>query len=406
MMSTSHVGKTAWSFGLTAICCLAVSACSSGGGTSLTPEAMGQGPLRDSVVPAGASAAPSLSSPAEGSAGTMMSGNPGNVAMFEGCRIFTAGDYYNADVTNAAVDPHSAAYIRNVLAGGNNPSSGDTTGFAAGTGYEVVNLANDSTQSYKINGAGTGRAAYLFPVPEPWSAAFYIEGPNEPQNGIINKPAGDAHSIVLRVTPPKCYLWEGWHTAFNGTKKNPIANAFFEQDGGEYDLTKPLPILPNGYSSSSTSGMSEFAGMVKFEELATGINHALNIDPWQNALCECFTKPASDTDQVPYQQRGVTKNVPYELPYGAHLRLHANFDDSSFGPQSKAIAEALKHYGGFITDTGGNYVNNNYFYTARPEPGTSGKWSAGDLSNLNKITFGDFDVLTVGPTTPCGPNCH
>ncbi len=35
----------------------------------------------------------------------------GNVARYYGCPVFTAGDYYNAPVTNAAIDPNSANYI-------------------------------------------------------------------------------------------------------------------------------------------------------------------------------------------------------------------------------------------------------------------------------------------------------
>ena len=59
-----------------------------------------------------------------------------------------------------------------------------------------------------------------------------------------------------------------------------------------------------------------------------------------------FVLPASDTDGIVY-----TGSSAYQLPYGAHLRLRASFDISRFGPQSAAIARAMKTYGVYLADT-------------------------------------------------------
>ena len=97
-----------------------------------------------------------------------------------------------------------------------------------------------------------------------------------------------------------------------------------------------------------------------------------------------FVRPASDTDGIAF--KGAS---PYRLPYGAHLRLHASFDISHFGKQSRAIAQAMKTYGIYLADTGSH---DNALYNAVPLDG-AGRWNARDLDALSAIHITDFDVL-------------
>ena len=200
------------------------------------------------------------------------------------------------------------------------------------------------------------------------------------------EPSGDDHYMALLTTAPKCHLYESYSTTFTGSSLSAYS-------GVNYDLSKPFTVLPNAQSSAMASGLSIFAGMVKYEELSGGIHHALNFSMFSRSPCNCYTKPASSADGLAYD--GPATN--YEFPYGGHLRLKASFDDSKFGPQSKAIAEAMKHFGMFLADTSGHYSNNNAIYTMNPLNG--GSWSGSDLSVLGKLRFSDFEVLKVGTKT-------
>ena len=112
------------SLALASSCALIATACSSGGGSTL--------PSSSSVATLDSGAAVVASS-AVMSAGPILPLSASGVATYAGCPIFTAGDWYNADVTNATVDPHSTDYIASI-------SATDNTGFYASTGIEKVNL--------------------------------------------------------------------------------------------------------------------------------------------------------------------------------------------------------------------------------------------------------------------------
>ena len=293
----------------------------------------------------------------------------GNVATYAGCPIFTPGDYYNADVSSAAVDAHSPSYISSI-------SATDNTGFYASTGIERVNIANSITSLYSIH----PKVPYhSFNYLQPWQNGYYIEGGG-------NSPSGDAHSMVLLATPPACHLYELYNTSL-------IGNVLSAYSGATWDLSKPF-MSRNVRGSAMASGLSIFAGMVKHEEITSGIHHALNFSMFSGSPCRCYTAPATATDGLAYQG----PSTAYEFPYGGHLRLKASFDDSRFGPQAKAIAEAMKRYGMYLADVSGHYGNNNAVYLANPTDG--GSWNTSDLGSLGNLKFSDFDVLTVGTVTP------
>ncbi len=279
----------------------------------------------------------------------------GGVATYDGCPIFTPGDYYNADITNAAIDTHSADYLASVEAV-------DNTGFQDSLGIEPVNTAVNNTPLYTVHPKVSWHS---FSVQYPWQQGFQIEN------------IGDAHYVA--INKDSCHLYEAYGASFN----NGVFSAY---DGKDYDLHQPFKIG----SGVMASGLSYFAGAVRHEEIATGIHHALDIAVWQNALCNCYTAPANSGDGVPYQGAATA----YELPYGAQLRLKATYDCSRWGPQSGAICTALKHYGMLMSDTDGHYGNNNKFFFVNPTDG--GAWDGGDLGALNSLRFSDFDVLKLG----------
>jgi hypothetical protein len=95
-----------------------------------------------------------------------------------------------------------------------------------------------------------------------------------------------------------------------------------------------------------------------------------------------FVYPASATDQLPY-----SGNSTYQLPYGARIRLNANGNPTRCTREARMVVTALKTFGAFAADTGGQdalYFANN---TTGGDP-----WS-GRLRCLSALTIADFVVL-------------
>lgn len=291
----------------------------------------------------------------------------GNVAQYAGCPIFTAGDYYNAPVTTASLDPNSAAFISGNYAAGN--TAGISMFFPS---HEYVNVATNSTPLLTVIPTATYHASE-FNVPYPWASTFQIE----------NAPS-DEHSMVLQKDT--CHLYEAYQTVYNAS-----ANTLSAYSGWNWDLTKSFVVLPKDTPSAMASGLSLFAGMVKWEEVQAGsVNHALNIALPAGTLCyQCFVTPASDTES--YAFRGTSA---YQLPYGAHLRLKASVSISGFSPQAQIILRAMQTYGVFIADTGCCME----MYDATPLDGNNAHWDASGINAaLGSLRVTNFDVLAMPP---------
>jgi hypothetical protein len=277
--------------------------------------------------------------------------------------VFTAGDWYNQSVSLAGVDPNSANYIASAAAL-------DTSGFYLSTGVEHANMAGMGTPTYTVHATVPyHQNEWNANPPWPWMPSYLIE------------PLSDKHAIVFRASIPTCRLFETYGTVWS-------AGVFSAYSGWSWDLTQPFVALPAGWPSAMASGLSLFAGAVKSEEIQSGvINHALNWGGTAHSFAQwSFVSPASDTDGLAFQGG----NPSYQLPYGAHLRLKASFNDAGFGPQAKAITKALKTYGMFLADTG----SSNALYGIESQDGLN-HWNGGDLGSLGNLHITDFEVLSL-----------
>jgi hypothetical protein len=279
-----------------------------------------------------------------------------NVATYHGCPVFTAGDYYNAPITSAAVDPNSANYINAMV------NAGNKYGFYASTGVEKVNDATGSTPLLTVK---QDVSYHTFPVKYPWQSTYFIE------------PLSDKHALVTQTS--SCHLYEAYGTRYS----SGVLSAY---SGANWDMTKAFVPLPLGNPSSMASGLSMFAGMVKWEDYQSGaIRHALNWAAIAHTVAEYkVVRPASDTDRLPFYG-----SSSFQLPYGAHLRLKASFSTAGWGPEATAVANAMKTYGIYLADTGSS---GNALYFAKAQDGTN-PWNGSDLSALSKIKITDFDVI-------------
>jgi hypothetical protein len=270
---------------------------------------------------------------------------PGSGPTYDGCPVFPAGDpAFNANVANAAVDPNSASYIAGL--GSNTSWSNDT--------IEYLNTANNSTPVLTVS------------PKEPWHSM-----PNEPWlSSFLIEQSGDAHSFVLQKD--SCHIYELYSTTYS----NGALSAY---SGGDWNLTKPYVVRNPGSSGPNATGTSMFAGAVKYAELASGsVNHAVLLIVPYNMLAEWqFVSPATSTDAIPYQGPG-----PMAMPYGAKLRLRADFPTTGFGTQAKAVVQALQTYGAIVSDTGCCYKL-TYMH---------------DLTTPDAFNFGDLDQIKPRPT--------
>lgn len=282
------------------------------------------------------------------------------MATYGGCPVFTAGDYYNAPITDAPVDANSANYISAVV------NAGDTSGFYASTGVEKVNDADNSTPLLTVQ---QQVSYHTFPVPYPWTSTFYIE------------PLSDKHAMVVQTQ--SCHLYEAYGTTYS----SGVLSAY---SGANWDLTKAFVPLAPGTPSAMASGLSMFAGMVKWQDYQSGaIRHALNWAAIAHTVAQYkFVVPASDTDWLSFNGTST-----YQLPYGAHLRLKASFSTAGWGPQATMVASAMKTYGIYLADTGSS---GNALYFADAPDGTN-PWNSSDLSALGNIHVSDFDVIALPP---------
>ncbi|HZY96821.1 MAG TPA: hypothetical protein VFE35_06940 [Candidatus Cybelea sp.] len=275
------------------------------------------------------------------------------------CPAFAPGPYYTRPIASAPVDADSSQYIRSMI------DAGSTGGFwIAAEPAETVNVAGPKTPVYRVHPKVPYHA---FGEPYPWDADFHIE------------PLSDAHAIVVRA--PSCDLYETYDTTFT----NGVFSAY---SGAHWNLRRAFLPLEPGTPSAMASGLSLYAGMVRWEEVASGeIRHALNWAAPAGTVAQwSFVRPASDAEGIRFKGTG-----KYRLPYGARLRLRASFDISRFGPQSATIARAMKRYGIYLADT----ARENELYNAMPFIG-SNRWNRADLEALASIHIGDFEVLSLG----------
>jgi len=282
-----------------------------------------------------------------------------SAAALAACGLFGANGTYTKPVLDTAIDRNSRQYISSMI------SAGDSGGFwIAADPVEFVNLADDRTALLTVR----RKVPYhQFWSPYPWQPNFRIE------------PLSDAHSIVVQTQT--CRVYEAWSTTF----ANGVLSAY---SGANWSLREPFAPLEPGTPSSMASGLSLYGGMVRWEEVAGGaIRHALVWAAPAGTVAQwSFVSPASNAEGIAFKGNGAD-----QLPYGARLRLRSSFDTSHFGPQSAAIARAMKTYGIYLADT----ARDNELYNAAALDGVN-HWDRRDLASLDAIHITDFDVVALG----------
>jgi len=293
--------------------------------------------------------------------GIFLDTNPSRHAMGEllGCP-YPSGDVWQTDISKAQIDPNSAAYFKAASDAG----GGGSFDASAPTTDELINSASSSTPLLTVQPKVKWHTPYS---PWPWGSSFYIE------------PLGDAHALVLQSQ--NCQYYEGYSVTYS-------SGNLAMYNGGMWKLTAPFS-RPQQGSISTASGIPIGLLAVRTEELKAGvIQHAIGWDgvrdSWSQTACVSPAGQSDCTDDIPYD--GPSSDAP--MPYGAHIRLKASFDDSGFPNEARIVAEALKKYGAYGYDTG---CCNTIVFTNDSHGGPV--WTGGDEAALSGINLSDFDVV-------------
>jgi hypothetical protein len=274
---------------------------------------------------------------------------------------FPADNAWNQNIADATVDPNSAAIINFI--GASDPvhpdfGSGEYQGSSIGIPYIVV----DSDQApVAINFTAYGDESDPGPMPVPASA---------PIEGYPNPGSGDRHVLVLDNS--NCWLYELYSSYPQSDGSWNAASA------AVWDLTADEQ-RPLTWTSADAAGLSVFAGLARYDEVASGeIKHALRFTLQDSRAA--FVPPASH-----WAANSTNANA---APMGMRLRLKASFDISQFSATNQVILAALQQYGMIMADNG-----SNMYISGAPDD----RWDNDDLHNLDQVTAADFDVVTMNP---------
>jgi len=145
---------------------------------------------------------------------------------------------------------------------------------------------------------------------------------------------GDRHVIV--VDRFRCELYELFDAS-----PGP-GNRWTAASGARYQLDSS-DLRPDGWTSADAAGLAIFPGLVRYEEVASGvIGHAIR-----------FTAPLTRSDHVwPARHDASSSSDPNLPPMGQRFRLKAGFDTSGYPPEVRVILTAMKRYGIVLADNG------------------------------------------------------
>lgn len=253
-------------------------------------------------------------------------------------RMFTGGNVYVQDITQAPVDPNSSAIVANLQQqvkkfspnhqANLNFDQYNGSFWPATKGTAPVDVGFSNCQHKK------NKAEYHDLVEGP----KYLKGIPIPSNAVPAKGT-DGHLAVWSQSQDK--LWELW----KATKKNGHWSACW---AGRIDnVSRSVGQYPSPYGVSA-SGLSVVGSMVSVEEAKKlQIDHAVGLNIPGAAVWPSFSYPANRTD-------GGSKETGAP-PEGTRLRLDPSVDVDSLNiqPLAKAIAKAAQKYGLVISDKSG-----------------------------------------------------
>lgn len=275
----------------------------------------------------------------------------------EEIQIFPLDNPWNTDISDYQVHPDSDKFIASIGSDKSiHPDFGTVwDGAPNGIPYAFV---PGTTLLVDIIYTAYGEESDPGPFPIPDDAP--VEGGD---NG-----TGDRHVIVIDTDNKMLYEL---YRAFK------VSGGWEADSGAKWDLTSN-ELRPKFWTSADAAGLPVFPGLVRYDEVLEGeIDHALR-----------FTVSRTQRGFIyPARHYASSSNDAVLPPMGLRLRLKESFDISGFSEANQVILKALKKYGMFVADNGGDW-----FISGSP----NAKWDDDDLNQLKNIKGRNFEVVYTG----------
>jgi len=296
-------------------------------------------------------------SPSSGAGSTSVTGTPqpdlGPGADMHGYRPFPANNPWNTAIDQDPVDPNSANLIASIgLSTSLHPDFGaNYNGGPFGIPYMVVSGTQTTVPMTFLYADQSDPGPY--PIP-----------PNAPvENG------SDKHILIIDRDHLKLY------ETYNSVKQ--ADNSWHADSGAKFDMVTGA-YRPPYWTSADAAGLPIFPGLVRYDEVQAGaINHALRFTVQVSR--HAFTAPARH-----WASSNTSVNVP---PMGMRVRLKASVDISTYPADCQVILRAMKKYGMFVADNGGNW-----FVSGAPDT----RWDDSHMNLLKQLHGSDFEVVKMG----------
>jgi hypothetical protein len=278
-------------------------------------------------------------------------------ASLGGKRVFPADNPWNQDISKAPVDPNSDRLIASI--GANKPLHPDFGTVYQGAPNGIPYVVVPGTQP---------KVPVRFEYADESDPGPYPIPPDAPIEG-GPRSKGDRHVIVIDRDHWKLYELFSAYRQGNGWKAG---------SGAIFDLNSNK-LRPAGWTSADAAGLPIFPGLVRYDEVVEqkAIPHALRFTVARSR--RAYVYPARH-----FASRRTDPDLP---PMGMRVRLKADYDISGFPPECQVILTALKKYGMFVADNGGDW-----FLSGAPDP----RWNDDNLHALKKVKGRDFEVVQMG----------
>jgi hypothetical protein len=284
----------------------------------------------------------------------------GNLSDILNMEIFPADNAWNQDISGLAVDPSSSQILNAYASAGLKADFGSGLWDNAPIGIPFVVVCGTQKKVsivFRSNGYDGNYGDESDPGPYPVPLNAPVEG-----NG-----QGDSH--VLVVDKDNEMLYELYNASLNGDHWEASSGAVF-------NLTSDL-LRPDGWTSADAAGLPIFPGLVKYDEVASGtIHHAIRFTLVSSNVKPAYISPAT--------HKVNSSGGQYSIPFGAKIRLRADFDISSYPVNDQVILKALKKYGLILADIG-----SNMYISGAPDE----RWNNDELQQLGKVKASDFEVI-------------
>jgi len=242
---------------------------------------------------------------------------PVSGASLDGFQFYQDDNIWNVPVDSLPVDSHSAAYIGANYLG----VTGSKLHMAIAEDFPI-NIVDQTTPRRYLTSFAPSLKAVSDNIPYPI-----------PTNALVG--AGSDHPMIM-VDKDANMLYELYDANQNRD------GTWWAECGVVFNLSS-YTLRPDGWPSTSASGLPMAPGLLRYDEVASGsINHALHINFPTTGYAHIW----------PARAGGNIQSASYP-PLGQRFRLKQSFDISGFNAHQKVILTAMKKYGVILADNEG-----------------------------------------------------